>query len=115
MIGPVTEFIQISTTVNSKARANKIARRLLDEQVASCVQVLGPIQSNFWWKGKIERTKEWICLVKARAIDYHKIEACIRKLHSYQIPEILAFPVLRGNTDYLRWIRNETARKCSRS
>ena len=107
----MTEFIQVSTTVNTKETANKIARKLLDERVASCVQVLGPVNSNYWWKGRIERAKEWICLVKARANDFRRIEASIRKVHPYDVPEILAIPVLRGNTDYLNWIRKETARK----
>jgi periplasmic divalent cation tolerance protein len=105
---PVPEFIQVSTTVDSKERANKIARKLLDERVASCVQVLGFINSIYWWKGRIDQEKEWICLIKAN--DYRKIEATIKKWHPYEIPEILAFPVLYGNTDYLRWIRAETAR-----
>src|SRR5216117_3005966 len=106
----MTEFIQVSTAVDSKERANKIARRLLDERVASCVQVLGPIKSTYWWRGRIERAREWICFIKARADDYPSIEASIKKIHPYDIPEILAFPVLRGNAEYLNWIRNETAR-----
>src|SRR2546425_11616661 len=53
----MTEFIQVSTTVNSKEGADKIARKLLDERLASCVQVLGPIHSNYWWKGKIDRAR----------------------------------------------------------
>ncbi|SRR6266540_7477569 len=103
------EFIQVSTTVNSKKKADKIAHRLLDERVASCVQVLGPIQSSYWWKGRIERTKEWICFIKARAGDYRRIEASIKKVHPYDVPEILALPVLRGDAGYLNWIKNETA------
>jgi periplasmic divalent cation tolerance protein len=106
----MTEFIQVSTTVNSKETANRIVRKLLDERLASCVQVLGPVHSNYWWKGRIERAREWICLIKARAEDYRKIEAAIKKLHPYETPEILAFSVLYGLTDYLRWIRNETDR-----
>jgi periplasmic divalent cation tolerance protein len=111
---PLTEFIQISTAVNSKESANKIARKLLGERVAACVQVLGPIQSHYWWRGRIELAKEWICFIKSRASDYPRIEASIRKVHPYDVPEILALPVLLGNTDYLRWIRNETAPKSKR-
>ena len=107
----MTEFIQVSTTVNSKEGANKIARKPLDERLASCVQVLGPIHSNYWWKGRIDRIREWICLIKARANDYSRIEASIRGMQPYDVPEILALPVLRGDIDYLNWIRTETARK----
>jgi periplasmic divalent cation tolerance protein len=107
----VTEFIQVSTTVSSNATANKIVRKLLAERPASCVQVLGPIHSNYWWKGRIERAREWVCFIKARASDYRRIEDSINKIHPYEVPEILAFPVIRGNADYLNWIRKETARK----
>src|SRR5437879_11409900 len=107
----MTEFIQVSTTVNSKEGADKIARKLLDERLASCVQVLGPIHSNYWWKGRIDRVREWICLIKDRADDYSSIEASIRGMDHYDVPEILAVPVLRGNIYYLSWIRTENDRK----
>src|ERR1700756_4295791 len=71
---PMTEFIQVSTTVNNKQEAEKIVRKLLDERLASCVQVLGPINSKYWWRGKIDRAREWICLIKARTKDYSRIE-----------------------------------------
>ncbi len=111
MLRSVTEFIQVSGTVNSKEIANRIARKLLDERVTSCVQVLGPIHSNYWWKGKVDRAREWICLIKARTNDYSRIETSIKSVHPYDVPEILALPVLRGNTDFLNWIRKETTRK----
>src|SRR2546422_10391919 len=103
----MTEFIQVSTTVNSKEGADKIARKLLDERLASCVQVLGPIHSNYWWKGRIDRVREWICLIKAPADDYSRIEASIRGVHPYAVPEILALPVVRANMNYLTGIRTE--------
>jgi len=107
----VTEFTQISTSVNSRERADEIAPKLLDARLANCVQVLSPIHSNYWWKGKIDRAREWICLIKARANDYSRIETSSKRAHPYDAPEILALPVLRGNIDYLNWIRTETARK----
>ncbi len=105
------EFIQVSATVNSKRIANKIAVRLLGERVASCVQLVGPIESSYWWKGKIEHDKEWLCLIKGRSRDYPRIEAAIKKIHPYEVAEILALPVLYGNNEYLRWIRSETDRR----
>ena len=107
----MAEFIEVCTTADREEIANRIAKKLLAERLASCVQVFGPINSSYWWNGKIERAREWMCLIKARADDYRKIEAAIRRVHPYDVPEILAFPVLYGNSDYLRWIRKETARK----
>ena len=107
----MNEFIQVFTAVNSRENADKIANKLLGERLASCVQVFGPINSSYWWKGRIERAKEWLCLIKARRTDYPVIEASIKKVHPYDIPEILALPVLEGNADYLEWVRSETRRK----
>jgi periplasmic divalent cation tolerance protein len=111
MLVLLTRFIQVSTTVDSREAANKISRELLGERLASCVQVLGPIDSRYWWKGRIKHAREWMCLAKARAGDYRKIEAAIKQVHPYEIPEILALPIVYGNSSYLRWIEIETTPK----
>lgn len=106
-----TEIIQVSTTVDSEVAANRIALKLLGERVAACVQVFGPIKSSYWWNGRIERLREWYCLVKGRAKDYRLIENSIKKVHPYKVPEILAIPANRVNQEYLRWMIAETTRK----
>lgn len=103
-------FIQVSTTVDKKAIADKIAKTLLDKRLAACVQILGPIYSSYRWNGKVERANEWLCIVKARTKDYRKIELAIKKNHSYKVPEVLAFLVSDGNDDYLEWVKKETTR-----
>ena len=111
----MADFIQVCTSVDREAVANRIEKKLLAERLASCVQVFGPINSSYWRNGKIERAREWTCLIKARASDYRKIEVAIRRVHPYDVPEILAFPVLYGNSNYLKWIRKETARRHARA
>jgi periplasmic divalent cation tolerance protein len=59
----------------------------------------------------VEGAQEWVCMIKGKAVDYKKIEAIIKKNHSYEVPEILAFPILEGNRDYLKWIDAETSKK----
>ncbi|MGQ9478314.1 MAG: divalent cation tolerance protein CutA, partial [Candidatus Bipolaricaulia bacterium] len=98
------------TAVDSEEKARAIAQGLLEERLAGCVQLLGPLESRYWWKGKIEAAREWLCLIKARAADYDRIEALIKELHPYEVPEILAFPVAAGNPDYLEWLKRETDR-----
>lgn len=104
----LNEFIQVLTTVDDEEKASEIARVLLEKRVAACVQILGPIASSYWWKGKIERTNEWMCMAKARAADYEAIEATIRDIHPYEVPEILALPLYAGYAAYLKWIHEET-------
>jgi periplasmic divalent cation tolerance protein len=105
------KYIQVLTTVADEKKANEVASAVLENRVAACVQVLGPISSFYWWKGKIEQAKEWVCLAKAKAEDYEKLQAVIKSVHPYEVPEILAMPVSFGNPAYLKWVRNETSRK----
>jgi len=103
------ECIQVVTTVDDEKKANEIARVLLETRLVACVQIIGPIKSSCWWKGKIMKGEEWMCLANARTKDYEKIQATIKTMHSYDVPEILAFPIYFGNSAYLNWIHEETA------
>ena len=73
-------------------------------------QVTGPITSTYRWQGKIETAEEWQCWAKSRRDLYPQIEQAIRRLHPYQVPEILAMPILAGSADYLAWLEAETAK-----
>jgi periplasmic divalent cation tolerance protein len=103
----MTDAIQVITTTGTKADAGKIARALLEERLAACVQIVGPITSSYWWDGEIEQAEEWLCLIKSSTDRYEQIEQVIRAVHLYDVPEILAVPVAAGNADYLAWLREE--------
>lgn len=105
------EHIQVMTTVERQEDAEQIARTLVENRLAACVQVLGPIASTYHWQGSIESSREWLCLAKSRASLYAQIEEAIRKVHPYQVPEILALPIVAGSQSYLQWIDQETAGK----
>lgn len=104
-------FIQIQTTVSSQREAEKIAQTLSKQQLAACIQIIGPILSVYRWKGRVERTKEWLCLIKTRKSLYKKIEVAIKEIHSYDLPEIIVAPILEGNKQYLLWINKETSKQ----
>lgn len=97
-------YIQIFTTTPSKEEAERIAHSLVHKKLAACVQVVGPIESTYRWKGKIERAREWLCIIKTKRSLYSAVEKQIRALHSYTVPEILAMPVVAGNRKYLTWL-----------
>lgn len=101
------EYIQVLTTIDSQAQATAIAQTLLEKRLAACVQILGPIQSHYWWQGQQEQSQEWLCLAKTRQEFYRAVESAIREVHSYQTPEILAVPILAGLPDYLAWLNQE--------
>lgn len=100
----MTEFIQIITTTETEETAEKIADSLVRNRHAACVQVVGPITSTYSWKGSVEKATEWLCLIKTRRSQYENVESLIRRIHTYQIPEILAVPVIDGSEDYLSWV-----------
>jgi periplasmic divalent cation tolerance protein len=102
--------IQVVTTTASREDAERIARALIDERLAACVQVAGPITSTYRWQGAIETSQEWLCLIKSRQDLYAEVEAAIRRLHPYEVPEILALPVVAGNPAYLAWLDAQVKR-----
>lgn len=102
-------FIQVTTTVATKEDAEKIAQHLVGEKLAACVQILGPITSTYRWKGKVETASEWLCLIKTKESLYPELEKAIISLHSYETPEIVAVPIIKGSPGYLSWIDDEAA------
>jgi periplasmic divalent cation tolerance protein len=105
----MTDFIQILTTVEKREDAEKIAQALVERRLAACVQIVGPITSIYRWRKKIERGEEFQCWIKTRAGLYPQVEAAVRQLHSYEVPEILAVPILDGGQDYLAWLGTSVA------
>jgi periplasmic divalent cation tolerance protein len=100
----MADYVQVLTTVGSEQEAEGIATALVEEGLAACVQVVGPVASTYRWRGEIEREREWQCLAKTEARRYDAVEAAIRRLHSYEEPEVLAIPVLAGSRGYLDWV-----------
>lgn len=100
-------YIQVVTTTGKKKDAEKIAMILIERKLAACVQIIGPITSTYWWKGNIEKAEEWQCAIKSRKDLYRDIEKAIKSVHPYEVPEIVAIPIVAGNGDYLDWLRGE--------
>ena len=99
--------IQVSTTTERETDAQTIARALTENRLAACVQIIGPITSTYRWQGEIETAEEWLCLIKSRRDLYEALEEVIREVHPYDVPEILAVPVVAGSEDYLDWLNGE--------
>jgi len=101
------EYVQVVTAVGNEKEAEKISQMVVEKRVAGCAQVIGPITSIYWWKGKIEKVEEWLCLIKSRADLCQELESTILEVHSYENPEILAIPVINGSKRYLDWLESE--------
>jgi len=103
----VTECCQVTTTWPDQTGADRAADSLVAERLAACAQVQGPLFSTFSWKGSIERGQEWYCHFKTTLDRLPALQQRVRELHPYEVPEIIALPILDGNPAYLEWIRSE--------
>lgn len=106
----MTRYIQVVTTTDSREVAETIAAALLGQRLAACVQI-SQCQSWFSWQGKVEQVAEYRCTMKSRTDLYPQLEEAIRRLHPYEVPEILATEVSAGSAPYLAWLDQEL---CSR-
>ena len=104
------EFVVVLVTTGSAEEAQRIGRTLVTEQLAGCVNVVGPIRSIYRWEGALEESEERLLIIKARAADLPALEERVRALHSYDVPEVLALPVTAGSEDYLAWLAGVTGR-----
>ncbi|HXJ92242.1 MAG TPA: divalent-cation tolerance protein CutA [Terriglobia bacterium] len=100
----MTDKIVILVTAPSLKEARKIARNLVEERLAACVNVTPPVESIYRWQGKIENGRERLLVIKTAREIFAEVEAAIRKLHSYTNPEILCLPIIDGSRDYLDWL-----------
>lgn len=99
--------VQVMTAAGSRDEADAIAAALLDDRLAACVQIIGPVQSRYRWQGRVNSAEEWLCVVKTTAEAADRATAEIARVHSYDTPEIIVTPIVGGAPSYLAWIDAE--------
>lgn len=102
------EPILVITNLPDQDSARRVAEVLIAERLAACVNMLAPCASIYRWQGKIENATEIPLLIKTLASHYGKVESAIRRLHPYELPEIIAVPLSAGLPEYLAWVETET-------
>jgi periplasmic divalent cation tolerance protein len=101
--------IIVLVTCGSRIEARRIARAVVEARLAACVNVLtAPVESIYRWKGKVETARELLLVIKSTRKRFAALEAEVRRLHSYDVPEIVALPIERGSQAYLAWIDQST-------
>ena len=94
----------VLTTVGSEDEARKIARHLVEQKLAACVNIVPQIESIYRWQDKVESAREWLLLIKTTAEGFAAVRDAIRELHSYEVPECVVIAVEDGSAEYLEWL-----------
>ena len=104
----MSNYIVIYITTGSVNEAKKIGRVLVEEKLVACSNIISPIRSIYSWQGKICDDKEALMVLKTRKKLFNQIVKRVEKLHSYDVPEIIAMPIIEGSSKYLSWLNEET-------
>ena len=103
----MSDLLQITTTTGTREVAERIAVELVDLRLAACVQVSGPMTSIYRWQGKVENAEEWLCTAKTSREKLPAIQELLKRLHPYEVPELIATPIVDGSEAYLKWLAEQ--------
>lgn len=105
----MTDKIVVLTTCNSQEQAAHLARQLVELRLAACVNIMPGARSFYRWQDEVKNESEVVVLIKSRRDVFDKLRAAIASIHSYEVPEVIALPVVDGSEAYLNWIDRELA------
>ncbi|MSO20939.1 MAG: divalent-cation tolerance protein CutA [Acidobacteria bacterium] len=106
----MTDKIVVLVTTNGVRQAKRIARALLDQRLAACANLITPIRSLYRWQGKIAEDRECLMVIKTTRGEFDALRACVEKLHTYSVPEVIALPIIDGAENYLSWVAESVAK-----
>ena len=105
----MSDLLQITTTTGTREVAERIAVELVDLRLAACVQLSGPMTSIYRWQGNVENADEWLCTAKTSREKLPAIQELLKRLHPYEMPELIATPIVGGSEAYLSWLAEQLA------
>ncbi|GAA3158944.1 divalent-cation tolerance protein CutA [Planomonospora alba] len=104
-----SDCLEVRVTAASREEAERIGATAVEERLAVDAQLVAPIDSVYWWAGEVQRSPEWLLLMKTTAGRFEELARRVRELHSYEVPQIVAVAFAAGTDDYLAWIRQGTS------
>lgn len=104
----MADYILVFVTVPNENEGERIARTLVEEKLAACVNMVKNIRSIYRWQGKIEDDQEFLLIIKSRGELFKILEKRVKELHSYTVPEVISLPILKGSEEYLGWLKDST-------
>jgi len=105
IVGDFMSYVVVFMTTSNKEEAEKIVRILLKERLIACANIAGPVSSLFWWQEKIDEAKEFLVFMKSHKNLFERLSERVREIHSYDVPEIIALPIIEGSPPYLDWLK----------
>jgi periplasmic divalent cation tolerance protein len=103
----MTDKIVVFSTCSSSDEAERLARLLVEKRLAACVNVISPVRSFYRWKGVVEDSAEWLLMIKSSRPLFAALRVALESGHSYEVPEVIAIPVVEGSRNYLAWMEQE--------
>jgi periplasmic divalent cation tolerance protein len=103
----MTEKIVVLSTCGSEEESARIAKRLVDQHLAACVNLIPRVRSFYRWQGKVEDATEWLLVIKTSRERFAALRTVLEGAHSYELPEVLALPIVDGSPNYLAWLDGE--------
>lgn len=104
----VAEHVIVASTTDSEPAALELAAKVIEERLGACAQVVGPVTSVYRWDGEVRTDREWRVEIKTTAAGVAALTERLRQLHGYDLPEVVATPIVGGSADYLAWVTTET-------
>ena len=101
-----TEYLLVLVTTANKQEAEKIANHLLNDKLIACANIFGPVTSLFQWSGNVNHAEEYLMVMKSKKDLFERLTEAVKTIHSYEVPEILAFQVTDGSRTYLDWLQS---------
>ena len=98
-------YVVVIITTPNKEEALKIVRILLKERLIACANIVGPVSSLFWWQGKVDEENEFLVFMKSHKSLFERLSERVTEIHSYDVPEIVALPIIEGSPPYLDWLK----------
>ena len=107
----MTDKIVVLVTTNGVRQAKKIARVLVEEKLAACANLITTVRSIYRWEGKVTEESECLMIIKTTRARFEEVRACVERLHSYSVPEVIALPIIDGSSNYLNWVAEASSEK----